>query len=212
MKELLEEYNKTLSETNINVQSKEKRIKEIKYMLQNAHALKVSLRQAIDLNKELKILDPDLVIFKAAKSDLQFITTWIETGIQPNGHWRGIEKNDAYYINRLYDPQMMGVLIENKQANEPFEMIEDSFSSVEEKEEHERIRFDDSLTRDRAKLFYQAKEALTRNEIKILLFIQEGRSQSEMAKFIGVSQQAISKRIKSIKKKLSKLGIERDDL
>lgn len=212
MKELLKEYNKTLSETNLNIQFNEKRVKEIKYMLQNAHALKVSLRKAIDLNKELKSLDSDLMIFKAARSDLQFITTWIETGIQPNGHWRGIEKNDAYYIKRLYDPQMMGVLIENKQANEPFEMIEESFSSVEEKEEHECIRFDDSLTRDRAKLFYQAKEALTRNEIKILLFIQEGRSQSEMAKFIGVSQQAISKRIKSIKKKLSKLGIERDDL
>lgn len=212
MKELLEEYNKTLSENNRNIQFNEKRIKEIKYMFQNARALKVSLRKAIDLNKELKTLEQDLVIFKAARSDLQFITMWIQTGIQPDGHWRGIEKNDAYYINRLYDPYMMGVLIENKQANEPFEMVEESFSSVEEKEEQERIKFDDSLTRERAQLFYRAKEVLTRNEVEILLFIQEGRSQSEMAKFIGVSQQAISKRIKSIKKKLSKLGIERDDL
>lgn len=212
MKELLEEYNKTLSENNLNIQFNEKRIKEIQYTFQNAHALKISLRKAIDLNKEFKNLEQDLVIFKAARSDLQFITTWIKTGIQPDGHWRGIEKNDAYYINRPYDPQMMGILIENKQANEPFEMVEESFSNVEEKEEQERIRFDDSLTRDTAELFEQAKEALTRNEIKILLFIQENRSQSEMAKLIGVSQQAISKRIKSIKKKLSKLGIERDDL
>lgn len=212
MKELLEEYNKTLNRNNLSIQFNENRIKEIKDTFQNARALKVSLKKTIDLNKELKNIEQDLVIFKSAKSDLQFITAWIETGIQPDAHWRGIERNDAYYINRLYDPNMMGILIENKQANEPFEMIEESFSSIEEKEEHERIKFDDSLTRDRAELFEQAKEALTRNEIRILLFIQEGRSQSEMAKFIGVSQQAISKRIKSIKKKLSKLGIERDDL
>gem|GEM_PF-3230151 len=212
MKELLEEYNKTLNRNNLSIQFNENRIKEIKDTFQNARALKVSLKKTIDLNKELKNIEQDLVIFKSAKSDLQFITAWIETGIQPDAHWRGIERNDAYYINRLYDPNMMGILIENKQANEPFEMIEESFSSIEEKEEHERIKFDDSLTRDRAELFEQAKEALTRNEIRILLFIQEGRSQSEMAKFIGVSQQAISKRSKSIKKKLSKLGIERDDL
>jgi len=212
LKELLEEYNKTLNRNNLSIQFNENRIKEIKDTFQNARALKVSLKKTIDLNKELKNIEQDLVIFKSAKSDLQFITAWIETGIQPDAHWRGIERNDAYYINRLYDPNMMGILIENKQANEPFEMIEESFSSIEEKEEHERIKFDDSLTRDRAELFEQAKEALTRNEIRILLFIQEGRSQSEMAKFIGVSQQAISKRSKSIKKKLSKLGIERDDL
>jgi len=212
LKELLKEYRKTLNKNDLDIQSNENRIKKIKDTFQNAHALKVSLRKAIELNKELKSKEQDLVIFKAAKSDLQFTTKWIKTGVQPDAHWRGIERNDAYYINRPYDPLMMGILIENKQANEPFEMVEESFSSVEEKEEQERIKFDDSLTRERAQLFYQAKEVLTRNEIEILLFIQEGRSQSEMAKFLGVSQQAISKRIKSIKKKLSKLGIERDDL
>lgn len=212
MKELLDEYNKTLRKNNKDIQRVEKRIEAIKETFKNARTFKISLRKSVDLSKELKILGPDLLIFKAAKSDLQFITAWIETGIQPNGHWRGIEKNDAYYINRPYDPQMMGVLIENKQANEPFEMIEECFSSVEEKEEQERIRFEDSLTRNTAELFEKAKGMLTRNEIKILLFIQEDRSQSEMAELIGVSQQAISKRIKCIKKKLSTLGIERDDL
>lgn len=212
MKELLKEYQKTLNKNDLKIQTNENRIKKIKDTFQNAHALKVSLRKAIDLNKELKIKEQDLVIFKAAKNDLQFTTKWIKTGIQPDAHWRGIEKNDAYYISRSYDPYMMGVLIENRQANEPFEMIEENFLSVEEKEEQERIRFDDSLNRDTAELFEQAKEALTRNEIRILLFLQEERSQSEIAELIGVSQQAISKRIKSIKKKLSKIGIERDDL
>ncbi len=212
MKELLKEYQKTLNKNDLKIQANENRIKKIKDTFQNAHALKVSLRKAIDLNKELKIKEQDLVIFKAAKSDLQFTTKWIKTGIQPDAHWRGIEKNDAYYISRSYDPYMMGVLIENRQANKPFEMIEENFLSVEEKEEQERIRFDDSLNRDTAELFEQAKEALTRNEIRILLFLQEERSQSEIAELIGVSQQAISKRIKSIKKKLSKIGIERDDL
>ncbi|MFY0521007.1 sigma factor-like helix-turn-helix DNA-binding protein [Lysinibacillus sp. UGB7] len=197
MKRLLQEYRETLNET----------VKKVNY-LESPAFKSARKKKGLTATK----IDEDCTILRAAESNLHFVIEWLERGFQPDAHWRGIEKNDAYYVLRSYDPSMMEVLIENKQANEPYEMIDESLVSIEEKEERERITFEDSLTRGMAGLFEKAKEMLTREEQDILLLLQQEMPQSEIANLIGVSQQAISKRIKRIKKKLSELGIERADL
>lgn len=187
LKDLLQEYKKTLKATNRELNGGWK-------------------------NRDLTDCEAYLNTLKAAKSDLEFVVKWLEKGYQPDAHFRGIQRNDAYYVMRSYDPSIIERYIENKQANEPYEDFEKVFECLEDKEEYERICFEDALTWEEAKLFEQAKSVLRNDEKELLILLIQGESQEQIAKYMGVSRPAIFKRIRLIKKKLSKLGIERIDL
>lgn len=188
MKELLQEYKKTLKLTRAELRSIE--------------------------NDSFKYNDADAYyeVLKASEKDLQFAIAWIEKGFQPDAHYRGVQRNDAYYVMRPYDPSIIERYIENLQANESYELIDKDFANHYEKREHERIMFEENTPNETLELLERAKSTLRSSELDLLKLLQQGKSQSEIAGLIGVSQQAVSKRCKAIKKKLLKLGIERSDL
>lgn len=201
----MQEYTKSLHET-------KRKMCDIETLINKRGAI---FKNALNENDVRTIdgLQRDYEILKDVVSDLRFVISWIKKGFQPNAHYRGIERNDAYYIMRPYDPSILERYIENKQAGEPYEDVEEEvYGNQKEKEEKQRIAFEEKLTREMAELLEKAKDKLTRNEKDILLLLEQKKPQSEIAQMVGVSQQAVSKTIKRIKKKLQELGIERDDL
>lgn len=163
--------------------------------------------------REIDGLQRDYEILKDVASDLRFAISWMKKGFQPNAHYRGIERNDAYYVMRPYDPSILERYIENKQAGEPYEDVEEGvYGSQEEKEEMQRIAFEESMTRETAELLERVKVTLTRDEREVLLQLHKKTPQREIAEMVGISQPGIIKMIRRIKKKLQELEIERDDL
>ncbi len=150
--------------------------------------------------RDLKDCEEYLNTLKAAKRDLEFVVKWLEKGYQPDAHFRGIHRNDAYYLMRPYDPSIIERYIENKQINKAFG----------EKNEHQYI--DEKIDWETQHLLEQATAILRKDECHLLELLSRGESQQRIAEIFCVSQQAISKRIKVVKRKLLKLGIERVDL
>lgn len=167
-----------------------------------------------------------LEMLKAAEEDLRFAIVWIQNGYNAKSHYRGAEKKDAYHVGSNYidsakhytstsaiDPGMMEFYLSDERAQSPFiNIINEDNRTIEDKELDELLDFRESLNDEVARLLEAAKAVLSQKEIDILLFTQQGIAQEEMAEMLGISQQAISKRIQSIKKKLLKIGIERTDL
>lgn len=165
-------------------------------------------------------------MLKAAEEDLRFAIVWMQNGYNVKSHYRGAEKKNAYRIGSNYiestkhyastsavDPSMMEFYLSDYRAQMPFEnIINEDDRTIEDKELDELMDFRESLTDKVAQQLEEARSSLSQREIDILLFTQQGMAQEEMAEMLGISQQAISKRIQSIKKKLLKIGIEREDL
>ena len=145
--------------------------------------------------KERNLTDYDAYLntLKAAKSDLEFVIKWLEKGYQPNAHFRGIERNDAYYVMRPHDPSIIERYIENKQANKAFEYVEESYASVEEMQEQKRIAFEDALSSEKMAAIRKAKKELDEFEMQVVLLSEQGRSVREIGEMLDVNHMKVQR-------------------
>lgn len=178
MKELLKEYKKTLKQTRNQIRD-----------LENDAAFKYADPQAL------------YEFLKAAQTDLQFAIAWIEKGYQPDAHYRGVQRNDAYYVMRPYDPSIIERYIENDQARGAYEFIEESYENVEEMQEQKRIEFEESLSKEKLCAIHKAKRILDDFEMQVVLLSEQGRSVREIAEMLGVSHMKIQRTKKTCRKK-----------
>lgn len=205
LKELLQEYRETLNQT-----------------LDQIHRIKMH-NYAFTGDEQQE----DYEILIAVEADLRHAIKWLEKGYQYDAHWRGVEKLDAYNLGevmqevpklyakrQLLDPYLMDFYVEDERAQKPFETIDnEDYRTIEDREWDERLDVQEKLIeKGLFDQMEQAKAILCHQEIAILVFHQQGISQEEMAGTLGVTQPAICQRIKSIKKKLAKIGVERIDL
>ena len=212
MKELLKSYRQSLHET----------LDQIEFLTSPASENARATKGLDELQEERYI-----GILKAAETDIRFAIKWLEKGYQYDAHWRGVEKLDAYNlgeaipvvpklrtIKRLADPYLMDYYIEDERAQQPFEIVDtEDYRTDEEREWDEQLDAKEkSLRKGLFDKMEQVKNSLCHIEIDILIARLQDVPQEEMAKALGISQQAISKRFKSIKKKLAEIGIERADL
>lgn len=168
MKDLLQEYKKTLKETN----------RELNGGWEN--------RDLTDCEAYLNTL-------KSAKGDLEFVIKWLEKGYQPDAHFRGIQRNDAYYVMRSYDPSVIERYMENKQANEPFDYVEESYSSIEEMQEKKRVEFEDNLPPEKMTAIRKAKKELDDFEMQVVLLSEQGRTVREIADMLEVGHMKVQR-------------------
>lgn len=131
--------------------------------------------------------------FRAMKSDLEFVIKWLEKGYQPDAHYRGIERNDAYYVMRPHDPAILERYMENKQANAPFEFVEESYGSVEEMQERKRVEFEDSLSPEKMAAIRKAKKELDDFEMQVVLLSEQGRTVREIGAMLGVNHMKVQR-------------------
>lgn len=208
MKELLETYRQTLGNT-----------------VDQIERLQYERSKAADCFE-----GDDYKVLMAVADDLEFAVQWLERGYRKDTHFRGIEKLDAYGLGEIsngvtrikrtrnfqyaVDPYLMDYYIEDEGARQPFEDVTEEDVRTEEEKEQDEIL--DAKEKAIAKgLFIKLEEAqavLTRDDIYMLLAHQQGASQEAMAQELGITRQAVAKRVKSIKKKLERIGIERADL
>lgn len=212
MKELLKSYRQSLHET----------LEQIE-LLTSPVSKNARTKKGFDQSQTEKSIE----MLKAAEIDIRFAIKWLEKGYQYDAHWRGIEKSDAYNLGeiaqempksrttkRLVDPYLMDYYIEDEKARRPFEMVDaEDVRADEGKEWDERLDAREKLLRKGLfEKMEQVKNSLCHIEIDILIARLQKIPQEETAQALGVSQQAVSKRIKSIKRKLAAIGIERADL
>lgn len=207
MKELLQEYKDSLQLT-----------------LHEISLLETGRHFKSDVHKRIKDPAAYFEVLKAAESDLRFVIGWIEKG--SNTHYRGVEKRDAYNVGsndferekkyqtiHAMDHMLMEYFIEDKQSQQPFEtVINEDDRTIEEKEACAETQFEMSISYGTERLYNAALKILIPIEKQILMLHLLCKSQEEIAEMIGTTQQAVSKRIKRIKKKLLEIGIERNDL
>ncbi|MEK5069800.1 HTH domain-containing protein [Sporosarcina sp. FSL K6-1508] len=209
MKELLKTYRNTLEDV-------VDQVERLRYMKSTAEGYCES--------------EEDYKVLTAAAVDLEFVVQWLERGYRKDTHFRGIEKLDAYNLGEIangvtkikrtrsyqhaVDPYLMDYYIEDEGARLPFvNVIEEDTRTVEEKEQDEILDAKEKAIEKG--LFIKLEEAqavLSRDDIYMLLSHQQGFSQEEMGQELGITRQAVSKRIKSIRRKLESIGIERADL
>ena len=207
LKKLLKTYRESLNDTT----------EQIQYLLSTAY----KSGYTADEIKE------DYVLLVAIKADLEFIVKWLEMGYQHDAHWRGIEKSDAYNlgefvasvpkirnIKRPVNPRLIDCYFEDKRAQQFFDNVtNEDTRTIEEKEQDEILDAKEKVIKKGLFIkLEQAQQVLSPDDIYMLLAYQQGVSQEEMAEELKITQQAVSKRIKSIKKKLESIGIERTDL
>jgi len=144
-------------------------------------------------NRDLTDCEAYLNTLKAAKSDLEFVIKWLEKGYQPDAHFRGIQRNDAYYVMRPHDPSIIERYMENKQANEPFDYVEESYSSIEEMQEKKRIEFEDNLPPEKMAAIRKAKKELDDFELQVVLLSEQGRSVREIADILEVCHMRVQR-------------------
>lgn len=132
-------------------------------------------------------------LLKTAETDLRYVITWLKKGFQPDGHFRGVQRNDAYYVTRPYDPTIIERFMENKQANEAFEFVEKSYTSVEEMQESQRIEFEDSLAPEKMAAIRKAKKELDEFEMQIVLLSEQGRSSREIGEMLGINYKKVQR-------------------
>lgn len=170
MKELLKEYKKTLKQTRIELNRLEK-------------------------GEAFNYAAPEekYEFLKTVETDLRFVISWLEKGYQVDAHFRGIQRNDAYYVMRPYDPSIIERYVENRQAHHSFEYVEESYSSIEEMQEQKRIEFEDSLSKEKMVAIRKAKQVLSDFEMQVVLLSEQGRSVREIADMLSVNRMKVQR-------------------
>lgn len=210
LKELLESYKYTLEYTL-------DKIEKLKYLLSKK-------------NVDEALIEKDIAIHNEMAADLSFIVEWLKNGHDKTSHYRGVEMIDAYklksvsanYVEKeklrmskcVIEDHLMEYYVADEDATKSFESIDNEDErTTEEKEQDARLDAQEKVIKKGLLIKYEdAKRALSRDDIYMLLAHQRGATQEEMAGELNITRQAVSKRIKRIKKKLNDIGIERADL
>lgn len=184
MQELLKEYKESLNITRFQIKNIEIEISIATDSLQNARGRRVPM-----LKEQIDRLKMDKSQYGQMESSLKYTIEWLETGRRP-GQYRGIEKKDAYYNMRSYDPSVMERYMENKQATLPWDM--------EEAEER-------TLSKEDGEIVKVVLEKLSEREREALLMNLNGKSIREIACMLEMPRQTVHNTIKRAKRKIAEI-------
>lgn len=184
MQELLKEYKESLNITRFQIKNIEIEISIATDSLQNARGRRVPM-----LKEQIDRLKMDKSQYNQMESSLKYTIEWLETGRRP-GQYRGIEKKDAYYNMRSYDPSVMERYMENKQAILPWDM--------EEAEER-------TLSKEDGEIVKAVLEKLSEREREALLMNLNGKSIREIACMLEMPRQTVHNTIKRAKRKIAEI-------
>ncbi|MEK3976072.1 sigma factor-like helix-turn-helix DNA-binding protein [Psychrobacillus sp. FSL K6-1267] len=184
MKDLIDEYKESLKITRFQLKGIEVEISVAKINLQNARG-----RRVTNLKAQIDRLEFDKSTYNQMLSSLKYTLEWLENGRRP-GQIRGIEKKDAYYNMRPYDPSIMERYIENKQASMPWDI-----------EKAERIVF----SKMDGEIVKTVLETLSERERDALLMSLNGKSIREIGCMLEMPRQTVHNTIKRAKRKIAEI-------
>lgn len=184
MQELLKEYKESLYITRSQKRNIETEISIATDNLQNARGRRVPM-----LKEQIERLKMDKSQYSQMESSLKYIVEWLETGRRP-GQYRGIEKKDAYYNMRPFDPSVMERYMENKQATLPWDM------EVEEER---------TLSKEDGEIVQAVLEKLSEREREALLMNLNGKSIREIACMLEMPRQTVHNTIQRAKRKIAEI-------
>lgn len=184
MQELLKEYKESLSITRFQMKSIEIEISIATNNLQNARGRRVPM-----LKDQIERLKMDKSQYSQMESSLKYTIEWLETGRRP-GQYRGIEKKDAYYNMRSFDPSVMERYIENKQATMPWD-----------NEKAERVVF----SKIDGEIVRTVLETLSERERDALLMNLNGKSIRDIGSMLEMPRQTVHNTIKRAKRKIAEI-------
>lgn len=186
MLEILKSYKETKSST----LKQKKKLKARVDMLKEEYSLarkEMDSTKISSLQTEINKVEQDIKILNAAISDATYIISWITTGRRP-GALRGIERRAVYEREVAFEGKWLDLFIDQSAVI------------------HELPKPDQEEMQMKSDLIEDLKECLTERQIEIFSMLAEGIGQTEIAKMLGVSKQAIHETIARGRRNIKEAG------